>query len=43
MLEENHKLYSNGVITIEEAVKQSGLSSKRTYYRRIKEMKEKEK
>lgn len=43
MLEETQKLYTNGVITIEEAVKQSGLSSKRTYYRRIKEMKEKEK
>ncbi len=43
MLEETQKLYTNGVITLEEAVKQSGLSSKRTYYRRVKEMKEKEK
>jgi hypothetical protein len=39
-LEEAYKLHSNGVITIEEAVNRSGLNSKRTYYRRVKEMRD---
>lgn len=43
VLEENHRLYSLGVMTIEEAISQSGLKSKRTYYRRIKELKDKKK
>lgn len=40
ILKEIQKRYLNGIISIEEAVKQSGLGSKRTFYRRLKELNE---
>jgi hypothetical protein len=43
VLREVHSRYTQGFIDIDEAVKQSGLGSKRTYYRRIKELQESEK
>ncbi len=42
VLNEIRKQYLSGVITIDEAVKRSGLSSKRTFYRRLKELNESE-
>lgn len=38
VLKEVHKQYKHGLISIDEAVKKSGLGSKRTYYRRVKEL-----
>lgn len=43
VLKEVHKQYKNGLITIDDAVEKSGLGSKRTYYRRIKELEESKK
>jgi len=40
VLKEIWKQYKNKIITIDEAVKKSGLGSKRTLYRRIKELDE---
>ncbi|MCF7931705.1 MAG: hypothetical protein K9K93_00865 [Acholeplasmataceae bacterium] len=38
VLREIHKQYRHGLITIDEAVRRSGLKSRSTYYRRVKEM-----
>lgn len=42
VLREIQKQYSNGLITIDDAVKRSGVGSKRTFYRRLKELNESE-
>jgi len=42
VLREIQKQYKNGLITMDEAVEKSGLGSRRTYYRRIKEFSENE-
>lgn len=39
VLEEIHKQYTHGLIPIHQAVEKSGLGSKRTYYRRVSELK----
>jgi hypothetical protein len=41
VLEEIQKQYTHGLISIDEAIKKSGLGSKRTFYRRIKELSDK--
>ncbi|WP_269744975.1 hypothetical protein [Haploplasma axanthum] len=42
MLREIRNQYVHGIITIDEAVKRSGLGSKETFYRRHRELKDKE-
>ncbi|MFH2116658.1 MAG: hypothetical protein ABII85_01300 [Bacillota bacterium] len=42
VLREIRNQYNHGLISIDEAVKRSGLGSKRTFYRRLKELEESE-